>query len=112
MEKNKNPGSQFTGFDTFTGLPEDWNFRYQKGHFSTEGKTPDIHDSRCSFEKGLFQDTLEKFVDQIIYLLDHPDEHQRIARMGKEFVNDHFKWEDQVKKMDEVIHVKNAYLLS
>ena len=62
VEKNNNPGSRFTGFDTFTGLPEDWNFRYQKGHFSTEGKTPDISDSRCSFEKGLFQDTLEKFV--------------------------------------------------
>ncbi len=64
VEKNKNPNSRFTGFDTFTGLPEDWNFRYEKGHFSTDGKTPDINDSRCSFEKGLFQDTLKNFIDK------------------------------------------------
>ncbi len=64
VEQNKNPGSHFTGFDTFTGLPEDWNFRYEKGHFSTDGKTPDIKDSRCSFEKGLFQDTLQQFIDK------------------------------------------------
>ncbi|HUR31976.1 MAG TPA: glycosyltransferase [Saprospiraceae bacterium] len=63
-------------------------------------------------EQILIADTSEKFVDQILFLLDHPDEHKRIAMNGKEFVNDHFKWEDQVKKMDEVIHTKNAYLLS
>ena len=64
IEHNKNSDSHFTGFDTFTGLPEDWNFRYEKGHFSTGGKTPDINDPRCSFEKGLFQDTLQKFIEK------------------------------------------------
>ncbi|MCX6290207.1 MAG: class I SAM-dependent methyltransferase [Bacteroidetes bacterium] len=64
VETNKNPDSRFTGFDTFTGLPEDWNFRYEKGHFSTEGKTPDIRDSRCAFVAGLFQDTLQDYVNK------------------------------------------------
>jgi len=62
VENNKHPDSRFTGFDTFTGLPENWNFRYEKGHFSTDGKIPEIADHRCSFEKGLFQDTLETFI--------------------------------------------------
>jgi len=67
VEKNKNSESRFTGFDTFTGLPEDWNFRYEKGHFSTGGKTPDIEDHRCSFEVGLFQDTLAKFMERTAF---------------------------------------------
>jgi len=59
---NQHPDSTFHGFDTFEGLPEDWNARWPKGSFSTNGVTPDIDDPRVKFHKGLFQDTLRPFL--------------------------------------------------
>ena len=56
------PDSRFVGFDTFTGLPERWRPTELAGHFNANGATPDIKDPRCSFEVGLFQDTLPAFV--------------------------------------------------
>lgn len=58
---NTNPASRFTGFDTFSGLPEDWE-GLSKGEYSSGGKFPAKSDSRCSFEVGLFQDTLYRFL--------------------------------------------------
>lgn len=55
------PDSRFVGFDTFTGLPERWRSTEQAGHFNANGVIPDIKDPRCSFEVGLFQDTLPAF---------------------------------------------------
>jgi O-methyltransferase len=57
----KNPEHRFVGFDSFMGLPEDWETAPQ-GRFSTAGKPPETQDNRCSFEVGLFQDTLPPFV--------------------------------------------------
>jgi hypothetical protein len=59
--KNINPKSRFVGFDTFSGLPEDWG-NIPKGTFSTGGAVPDICDERLSYEKGLFQKTLPDFL--------------------------------------------------
>lgn len=64
VKQNKNPNLRFWGFDTFTGLPEDWGI-YKKGTFSLEGQFPDIQDDRIEFVKGLFQDTLLKTIKQI-----------------------------------------------
>lgn len=61
VEHNKRPGSRFAGFDTFTGLPDSWEWA-PKGYFSTGGRPPDLDDARCRFEKGLFQDTLPGFL--------------------------------------------------
>ncbi len=61
VENNHHPDSRFYGFDTFTGLPEDWYYA-PKGSYSTQGKLPDIRDPRCGFEVGLFQDTLRPFL--------------------------------------------------
>jgi hypothetical protein len=66
-EKYKNPHSRFYGFDTFTGLPEKWEFfsrTMPEGQFSTGGATPKIEDARVSFIKGLFQDTLPSFLKE------------------------------------------------
>lgn len=63
VEHNTDPDSTFVGFDTFTGLPEAWG-GYGQGAFSTGGETPDIDDSRVSFEAGLFQDTLGPFLER------------------------------------------------
>ncbi len=56
-----NPNSNLHGFDSFEGLPEDWNPDFPKGHFSTEGLIPQINDKRVKFFKGWFNDTLPKY---------------------------------------------------
>lgn len=59
---NRSPGSRFFGFDTFQGLPEEWNRGYPKGCFDTAGLTPPTDDRRVRFVKGLFQETLPDFL--------------------------------------------------
>jgi O-methyltransferase len=60
-EHIKDENSRFYGFDTFTGLPEDWgNFR--KGDMDNNNEVPDINDRRCKFFQGLFQQTLPQFL--------------------------------------------------
>lgn len=61
MQQSKNKDSNFFGFDTFDGLPEDYG-PYKKGSFSTGNKFPEINDSRGQFYKGLFQQTLPSFL--------------------------------------------------
>ncbi|QOJ19922.1 MAG: macrocin O-methyltransferase [Gammaproteobacteria bacterium] len=63
---NSNPDSRFVGFDTFTGLPEDWielTRTVKRSTFDTNGEPPQLHDVRISFVKGLFQDTLPGFLE-------------------------------------------------
>jgi hypothetical protein len=62
VEHNAHPDSRFFGFDTFTGLPEDFGGGIKAGTFSTGGRVPDLRDSRCRFEAGLFQETLGPFL--------------------------------------------------
>lgn len=62
---NKHKDSRFYGFDTFTGLPENWESfsgKIKKNAFDTNGNTPLINDSRVTFIKGLFQETLPDFM--------------------------------------------------
>ena len=54
--------SVFVGFDTFTGLPENWSTT-PAGDFGVNGVLPQIDDPRVSFRKGLFQDTLPSFLE-------------------------------------------------
>lgn len=62
VDKNKNPNSRFFGFDTFTGLPENFGVM-KKEDYDTKGQFPDIkNDKRCYFVAGLFQDTLLPFL--------------------------------------------------
>lgn len=57
-----NPQSRFHGFDSFEGLPENWNMTAAAGCFSTDGKIPRSNDPRVQFHKGWFHDTLPCFV--------------------------------------------------
>ena len=50
------------GFDTFKGLPEDWNNKYKKGSFSAEGNIPEVKDGK--FIVGKFEDTLPGFFSE------------------------------------------------
>lgn len=61
IQQNKNPNSRFHGFDTFTGLPEDFGV-YKKGMFNTSNHVPEINDARGKFYQGLFQQTLPRFL--------------------------------------------------
>lgn len=61
MTQNTHPGSRFYGFDTFTGLPEDFG-AYKKGTFAGGSELPTIADSRGQFFQGLFQQTLPGFL--------------------------------------------------
>ena len=54
--------SRFFGFDSFRGLPEEWNKAYPKGHFDTGGRVPETVDQRIKFIPGLFQNSLPSFL--------------------------------------------------
>lgn len=61
MQNITNKNVDFHGFDTFTGLPEDWGVH--KAHdMSNDGKLPVLIDERGHFYKGLFQETLPPFI--------------------------------------------------
>jgi hypothetical protein len=57
-----NPRSNLHGFDSFEGLPESWDLSADKGYFSMDGAVPVSKDSRVSFFKGWFSETLPKYV--------------------------------------------------
>ncbi len=63
---NTNPESRFFGFDTFEGLPEDWDSGWgtiRKGSYTTNGIIPEFPDSRVSIIKGYYQDVLDDFLN-------------------------------------------------
>ena len=59
---NKNKDSNFYGFDSFEGLPSDWNDFNPKGSFDVNGIMPNIEDKRIIFVKGWFQNSLNNFL--------------------------------------------------
>ncbi len=61
LKENDNSNSRFYGFDTFTGLPEDFG-PYKKGTFNNNNNVPVISDPRGQFFQGLFQQTLPGFL--------------------------------------------------
>lgn len=63
LENHKNPQSAFYGFDTFSGLPEDWG-HFKKGEMNNGNQILETTDIRASFYQGLFQQTLPVFLTQ------------------------------------------------
>jgi hypothetical protein len=53
--------SMLHGFDSFEGLPEDWNSLNPRGHFSTNGSLPHFDDPRVTLFKGWFEQTLPEY---------------------------------------------------
>jgi len=73
----KNPKSRLHGFDSFEGLPEDWNYGAgvrEKGAFSRKGQIPEVDDARVAFFKGWFQDSLPRYefieAPQLVVFMD------------------------------------------
>lgn len=66
-EKCPHPGCRFWGFDTFTGMPEEWRglgWKIAPGTWSQEGRLPQSDDPRVGFVKGRFQDSLPGFLEE------------------------------------------------
>jgi hypothetical protein len=61
--ENTNDSSHFYGFDTFEGIPENWGTK-AKGSYSNHGNIPVVNDPRCTFIKGLFQESLFSFLKE------------------------------------------------
>lgn len=61
LKNHSNPLSKFSGFDTFSGLPEDYG-PFKKGDMSNGNEVLKTDDSRASFYQGLFQQTLPGFL--------------------------------------------------
>jgi len=57
----RNPRSKLHGFDSFEGLPENWLYELPKGHFSVEGRLPEIDDKRVQFFRGWFEQSLPNY---------------------------------------------------
>jgi hypothetical protein len=59
----RHPDSRLHGFDSFEGLPEDFDVAggYPKGRFSTGGVAPEIDDPRVEFFTGWFEETLPAY---------------------------------------------------
>lgn len=63
INKNKNSNSKFIGFDTFTGLPDDFGVMKKKD-YDTKGILPDVNDPRADFRAGMFQNSLPRFLNE------------------------------------------------
>ena len=59
----RQPDSRLYGFDSFEGLPETFDDRLglSAGTFGTEGRIPEIDDTRVAFVKGWFAEILPRF---------------------------------------------------
>ncbi|MDY0001481.1 MAG: TylF/MycF/NovP-related O-methyltransferase [Polyangia bacterium] len=55
------PQAAIHGFDSFVGLPEDWNFHFKREFFSLGGKAPKFGDPRIELFAGWFHETLPTY---------------------------------------------------
>jgi hypothetical protein len=55
------PNNQVHGFDTFSGIPEDWHYT-PSGSYSTHGSLP-VAPATVQYHVGLFSDTLPGFLE-------------------------------------------------
>jgi len=58
----KSPKTEFAGFDSFEGLPENWGYYTDKQIFDVKGRMPQFDDSRVRLIKGWFEQTLPPFL--------------------------------------------------
>jgi O-methyltransferase len=78
---NKHQNSIFIGFDSFEGLPENWQKSHPKGYFNVDGKLPKINDLRVSFVKGWFTDTIDEFLPKLNSIIENNKKAKIIINM-------------------------------
>ena len=73
------PWNVFYGFDSFKGLPEKFQ-NFGHGFLDTDGEVPNINDTRVELVVGLFQTTINLFIDLYIGWANSPKcvDHKRI----------------------------------
>lgn len=64
-------GTRLWLFDSFKGLPEEWDEYHPKGHFAC--RRPGFEDERIVFVEGLFQETLPSWRPEVPLALVHID---------------------------------------
>jgi len=69
------PDARLVGFDSFEGLPEDWNPHVSAGAFAVDS-IPEINDPRASLVAGWFDETVPVF--------DVPDHDQLIVNIDSD----------------------------
>ncbi len=57
----KHPETKLHGFDSFEGLPEDFDVVYTKATHDVKGEIPQIDDTRVQFFKGWFDEVLPTY---------------------------------------------------
>lgn len=58
----ENKSTKLFGFDSFEGLPENWDALRPQGTFDVQGMIPTYDDPRVSLCRGWFSDTLPNFI--------------------------------------------------
>ena len=119
---NSHNESRFYGFDSFEGLPEDWNKNHKKGFFNERGSIPLFDDNRIVLIKGWFQNSLQEFIrdskihDELFVHFD-ADIHcatlfamLEIDKLKKPYyaVFDEFKGGDEIRALHNYIQISGA----
>ena len=106
--KRNIPVPKIYGFDSFIGLPEEWDLGkkyYSKGHFNLNGNLPQVEDN-VVLVKGFFEDSLEPWIaenlneDSRIAYLNIDSDIYSAAVTILELLNPWIK-EDTVLRFDE-----------
>jgi glycosyltransferase involved in cell wall biosynthesis len=50
----------------------------------------------------LVADQPAEFADKVLYLLDHPEERQRLGQAGREFVEANYRWDHIATQLEDI----------
>lgn len=90
-------------YDSFEGLPEDWNNKFKKGHFKCE--IPNFEDNRVSMYPGLFENNIKSF-NKIKFDLVHID--CDLYSATKTVLDNIIFFKNQIFVFDEMYNIPNS----
>jgi hypothetical protein len=90
-------------YDSFEGLPEDWNSQFTKGHFKCE--VPVFGDNRVKIIKGYFEDVIDEF-NSIKFGLVHID--CDLYSSTKVVLNNLKTFKGQIIVFDEIYNIAGS----
>jgi hypothetical protein len=90
-------------YDSFEGLPEDWNNKFKKGHFKCD--IPNFEDNRVIIYEGLFNETIDKF-NNIKFDLVHID--CDLYSATKTVLDNLIYFKNQIIVFDELYNIQGS----